>query len=168
MLKYAPDDFLETVTKSTFDPDQSRKVFESITSKIEKLFDDDELMYEPNEFESLIVAQLKKLKGIWQKLPVETGNLILSLMDKINGLMYEGLLYDDYYDAVFEGDDFCKEVRAYFRSLSFEDRVEYLTRLEEKIADMDYDSFNEILRNKTELFSTDELPQAESLFSSIL
>jgi hypothetical protein len=164
VLKYAPDDFLETITKSTFDPDQSRKVFERITSKIEKLFDDDELMYEPGEFEALMVAQLKKLRGVWRKLPIETGDLFLGLMDKINGLMDEGLLYNNYYDAIFEGDEFCKEGRAYARSLPFQDRVEYLTRLEEKIADMDYDSFNQILRNKTDLFSSDELPGLKAYF----
>jgi hypothetical protein len=128
------------------------------------LFKDEELLYDPVSFESSLVALLEKLKSIWEKLPGETGDLIINILDKLNDLMNEGYLYDDYHDGVFEGDDFSKIVRDYIYSLPVDKKMSFIERAEKTISKMDYSSCEGILMGIEELFSEEDKPEVKSYF----
>ncbi len=164
VLKFAPGDFKEFITFSSLGKDQSKKFFDKVVLQIESLFQDDELIYDPVSFENALVALLEKLKGVWDKLAEETGDLIIKIIDQLNDHMYEGYLYDDYYDGIFEGDYFGKTVQMYIAGLPFDAKMKYISKVKEAISKMHYDCCSGILREKDKLFPEEEMPYLKDYF----
>lgn len=164
VLKFAPGSFKEYITLSTLGKDQSNKLFKNVLSKIESLYEDDDLLYDPGSFEDSLVVLLEKLKGIWMQLPGETGDLIISIMEKLNDLMDEGYLYDDYYDSFFVGADFSRIVREYIYSLPLDGKMSFIERMDKTLSEMECDNCDGILKSIEELFSDEDKPFVKTYF----
>ncbi len=164
ILKYAPESFKEYVTFSALEPDQSGKILKKISANIDSLFDDDELLYDPSSFEDSLVNHLKKMKGIWKKLPQECGDLIIKIIEKIDDLMDEGYLYDSYHDDIFEGGDLSDIVRSYIYELPFDLKIIFLTNIENAISRMSYSILDSVLFEMEKLFSKEEQPLLKDYF----
>ncbi len=164
VLKFAPGNFKELITFNSLGKDQSKRLFDKVVSQIESLPQDDELLYDPVSFESALVALLEKLKGVWEKFPEETGELIIRTLKQLNALMDEGYLYDDYYDGVFEGDDLSRVIRDYIYSLPFDKKMDFIEQVEGAISEMDYDFCEGILMEREKLFSEKETPEVKAYF----
>lgn len=162
VMNYAPQNFKDQLKFSSLDSDQSKKLLMKIKEAIDGFYEDYELLYDPISFEAALVGQFEKLQGIWNKLPQETEDLIVEVINKLDDLMCEGLLYDHYYDNIFEGDDFSDIVRKFILSLHFEIKMPFISRLEGILSEMGYSSFEGILRQREQLFSDTEIPELKS------
>jgi hypothetical protein len=164
ILKFASENFIEYITIKDLEIDQSKKLFDKIAKQIDVLFTEDEVFDDPDSFESSLVALFEKLKGVWEKLPDETGDLIIKVIEKIDPLIVEGYLYDHYHDNTFEGFDFGKVVRSYICSLPFEEKMKFVLRANEVISKMEFTSFDLILINQYEFYGEEDKPMLKEYF----
>ena len=158
VLQFAPDNFKERITLKDVDTERAQKIFQRVSSQIKSLMHDFELLHDPCSFEEVLAKHFEKVSGIWDKVP-EVGDLIVESLEKINDLMYEGYLYDDYHDVIFEGIDFGQLVRHYILSLSFNRRLGFIERMQEVLSTMEYAVCDNILSDRGELFSRQEQPE---------
>lgn len=158
VLKYAPQNFRLEIENSYLEIDQAKKLFDKTAQKIKGLFDDHELLYEPSDFEGHLSGQFEKLKGIWYKFPRETEDLIIEIIEQIRRVMYDGMLYNHYYDDIFEGNDFLILIQNFVFGLPFQNKIEFVARFENAISDLDYDVFSNFRNEKEKIFSESEKP----------
>lgn len=107
VLKFAPQNFLDTIYMQFASQNEAEILFKRVAKDINTILSDEELLYDPSKFEDKLLKQLEKLRGLWDKLPLEIGSLILKIMQDIEEAFEEGYLYIDHYgeeDDYFESE----------------------------------------------------------------
>ena len=119
-------------------------MFERIADDIDSLLDDEELLYDPTGFDRELLQHLERLRGLWEKVPAEIGELIITLMRKVEHAFEDGYLYLEKYG---EADEYVEseEVNAYIvqfvKSLPQSFQGEYLEQLEAVLEEAGYSTF---------------------------
>lgn len=146
VMKFAPENYVTRIRNQSSPADNAIKVFSKVEKKIKGFFNDDDLLWDPSGFEGALMGQLDKLRGLEDKLANETGDLLIYLIESINGAFDEGYLYIDSYsgDEFFESEDFCGFVKNFVRTLPFRQKMEYILKLDEALNHMSYDTFHSI------------------------
>lgn len=98
------------------------------------------MLYDPSGFERELLRQLEKLRGLWDKLPSEIAELIMTLIGDVEQAFENGYVYIEQYGR--EGEYFeSEEVNAYIvqfvRNLPKATQRDYAERLQEKIMNPD-------------------------------
>lgn len=164
VIKFAPQAFIEQISYESLDSDHAQRVFNKVIMKIDACYVDFELLYDPVAFEEVLVGQLEKLRGLWKTLDEEVGDMFIDTLEKINDLMNEGYLYDDYYDNIFEGCMLSSLIRDYTMSLPFDKKMEYIKRVEAVILRMEYSILDDFLPEREGLFLQNEKGLLKSYF----
>ncbi len=144
--KYIPDDFVLQLQNKKTDKKDALVIFQRVEKKINGLFNDHELLYEPSAMEDALLKQLKKLSGFENIIASEIGELFVSIMEKVDSAFDEGYLYvDDYYgEGYFESTDFNQLVIGYTSHLPIDQKIKYLKKLDDVLMQMSYNTFEEI------------------------
>ncbi len=160
--KYASVSFKNEINNRNSDSSVALKTFQSVRRNIEEIFKDEELLFSPSDFESSLTGALEKLKGFEKQLPKEIEDLILYIIENVNNAFDKGYLYiDNYsYEDIFESEAFCEFVCEFTVKLPFNEKIEFLIRLDEALNYMLYNTFEDIGENFNNIISkpeTDEL-----------
>jgi uncharacterized Zn finger protein len=110
--KYAPKSFRNEINNRNSDSSVALKTFRLVRKNIEELFNDEESLFSPSEFEVSLTGYLEKLKGFEIQLAKEIEGLIILIIENVNNAFNEGYLYiDNYsYEDIFESEAFCEFV----------------------------------------------------------
>src|SRR5690606_3838471 len=136
VLKFAPQSFKTEIKNSYLEIDQAKKLFEKTAQKLKNLLIEVESYYEPSDFEGQLTGFFEKLKGIWYKFPTETGDLIIEIIEKIGDALDEGMLYDHYYDDIYDGREFLTLIQEYISGLPIQNKIKFISRFEDAISSM--------------------------------
>jgi len=164
VAKFAPDNFKIEIRNRTETASDAQEIFRKADNKIRKLFKDEDLLYDPSGMEQALMSQLNKLKGLETRMQAEIGELILFIIRSIDAAFDEGYLYiDDHYgDEYFESEEFCEYVIDYVKQLPFEAKTGYLTKLDQALNEMSYDTFSTIQESYHRFFSEYERKDLKS------
>jgi hypothetical protein len=155
---YAPVSFREHVSNLQLEGDQARKAFEKITKKVNLIFQDLDLMYDPAEFTRVFESLVEKLTGLWGRFPEETGELFLFYLKRIDAAVSEGYLYDHYRDEIYGGVRFQELIQRYAYELPFHQKKSFVYGLEDILSILDYDIFYWYEAQLDKIYRPEELP----------
>ncbi|MBW6480235.1 MAG: SWIM zinc finger family protein, partial [Bacteroidales bacterium] len=165
VVKFAPENFIMEIKNREETASNAEEIFRKADKKIRKLFEDEDLLYDPSGMEQALLSQLNKLKGLEARLPVEIGELILFIIRGIDAAFDDGYLYiDNYYgDEYFESEEFCDYVISYVKQLPFKAKTGYLTELDQALNEMSYSTFATIQESYHRVFSDHEREDVKTL-----
>ena len=102
------------------------------------------LLYAPSKFEEKLLEQLEKLRGLWGKLPVEIGELLLKLIQTVEQAFEDGYLYIERYDTedeYFESEAVNDYIFRFVNSLPSEMKSDYIEELSMLLEGASYSTF---------------------------
>jgi len=165
LRKYAPETFWTELENKHSDGDKAMNQIKKVERKIHKMFQDEDLMYDPFAFETDIEKAFSELRGLEKLLPNECGTLIFNFLDRVEEVQSEGMLYDDYSDSSFTSPDtFDRFVENYALNLNFEEKLLFLTKLDLALERQSYSTFSHLQAICNSLFTFDELPLLKDVF----
>ena len=156
--KYAPSQYRAEIINRNSGKPEAKAIFRKTRNKIENLFQDEELLFSPSEFEGALLNNLNKLIGFESHLKDETGKLILFIIEEVNSAFDSGYLYlEDYQgDDFFESVEFCDFVVGFVRHLEFIEKIEFLQDLDESLNCVEYSTFEQIGLDFSDYFQNNE------------
>ena len=115
VVEFAPDSFKKEILAQDTPKEELSVCINEIASAMRFDIDDEELLYNPSEFQSTVSDYLEKLKPFINSNTDEVFDIIFEIAIEIEDKYENGYLYrDGYYDeeAYFEFDDFALEIIA--------------------------------------------------------
>jgi hypothetical protein len=149
ILKFAPQSFFDNVRGQFAGKKEALTIFKKASKAIDSILSDEELLYNPGGFERELLQQLEKLRGLWDKLPSEIGNLIIKIIEDVEQAFEDGYLYIVNYgeeDEYFESEAANDYVLDFVNTLPKEIRSEYVERLSEVLSNSGYSAFLSVER----------------------
>ncbi len=147
ILKFAPQSFFDAIESQFANQSKAIEIFNQATEAITAIFSDDTLLYSPKEFERQLLGQFNKLSGLWAKLPLQIGDLILKTIEDIQEAFEEGYLYIEHYgkeDEYFESEDINDYIIRFVKSLPNDIQADYQKRLMEVLDNFGYSTFTSL------------------------
>jgi hypothetical protein len=144
ILKFSPQSFIANINSQFFSKKEALTTFDKTSKTIDKIFSDEELLYSPSGFERELLKQLEKLRGLWDKLPSQIGDLIIKMIEDVEQAFEDGYLYIERYgeeDDYFESEDVNDYVFHFVNNLPDEMKIEYVERLREILNNSGYSTF---------------------------
>ncbi len=102
--QFAPESYRRTIAAQHATPETQQKAWQSTDKKVRELLKKAG-QYGPEDFEAELVKRLDVLRPFWLNHTVVVTKLLYDCILAIDEAQGEGLLYDDYADGVFDGDD---------------------------------------------------------------
>ncbi len=169
LMDFAPRSYVTRVQNQAMADGDASGIFTKVEKRIDELFSDEELLWDPAGFEGVLMDQVKLLQGLESRMADEIGALLIMIIDGVDNVFNEGYLYIDGYpdDEYFESDDFCDFVIDFARMLPLERKMEFLPELAEALDRMSYDTFSQIDRSFGSFFQEHEYPLVrDSIFQN--
>ena len=90
VLKFAPKSFFENINRQFVSQDEAMNLLKEVSRAINTLLSDEETLYNPREFEHELLKQLEKIRGLWDKLPLQIGDLIVKIIEDVEQAFEDG------------------------------------------------------------------------------
>ena len=164
--KHAPAQFFNEIQNKTASASDALNIFNKVEKNIGKLFQNDELLYNPADFEEQLDTQIEKLKGLEKQLPKQISDLIIFVINKVENAFDEGYLYvDSYYggDDYYEAEHFNQFVINFISTLPFNEKQTYIHKLYEVFSNLSYDTFSEISDTIEKSFTNEDIPALKEM-----
>lgn len=148
ILKFAPQSFIDAINQQFISEREATKIFKAASKSTLKLFKDEELLWDPSEFERQLAQELETVRGLWNKLPVEIGDLIIKVIEKIEESFEEGYLYIERYDRAdeyVEAEEVNDYIISFVNSLPNDLRSNYVPELKNVLDQAGYGTFSDVL-----------------------
>ena len=156
--KFASDQFRKEVINRYANAGTAKKTFRKVELKIRKLFDNDNLMYSPDEFSEALDNEMEKLSGLEKSLKSEIEGLLFYIIKRVDAAFNDGYLYDDYndnsYDTSLRFDEF---VVRYVISLNSSEKTNFLAKLDTQLEQQSYSSFEYLINVAKSVFAEEDL-----------
>ena len=149
IIKFAPESFFETVKGQLGSEQEAVAMFQHISRAIDVMLADEELLYHPSGFERELLQQLERLRGLWEKLPIEIGGLIVTIIKKVEQAFEDGYLYLEEYggeDEYFESEDVNTYIVQFVKTLPQHISREYIEQLKGVLHEAGYSTFMSVER----------------------
>ena len=149
ILKFAPQSFIDNINSQFASKKEALTIFNKTSKTIDKILSDEELLYNPGGFERELLKHLEKLRGLWDKLPSEIGELIIKIMEDVEQAFEDGYLYIENYgegDDYFESEDVNDYVFHFVNTLPKEIKSDYVEKLNEVLHNSGYSTFMSVER----------------------
>lgn len=173
--KYAPKSYKQQVRNTFLSEPEADKLLFKVSAAIDKLFEDEDLLYSPADFEEAVVDKLEQLRGIWGKKPDAVAHLLLNTLSEIDHLQNDGYLYTENYESgwgneeCFEGDSFMYYVLDFIKQLPIEKRLDFTRNLYQLTERLSYDNaISGINYYRDKLFSEEELPHLKNYYIELV
>jgi len=150
IVKFAPQTFLDTIDAQSANKSQATKIYSKVSQEINVLFTDEELLYSPKQFEHELLEKLEKIRGLWDKIPAEIGDLILEIMENVEQAFEDGYLYIEKYgqeDDYFESKILNEYIARFFNNLPSDLQSSYIGKLKDVLEGFGYSTFLSIEDN---------------------
>ncbi|MDL2125019.1 MAG: hypothetical protein LWX51_18535, partial [Deltaproteobacteria bacterium] len=134
ILKFAPQSFIDNINSQFTSKKEALTIFDKTSKTIKNILSDEELLYNPSGFERELLKQLEKLRGLWDKLPSQIGDLIIKMVEDVEQAFEDGYLYIEKYgeeDDYFESEDVNDYVFRFVNTLPKEIKFDYIEKLNE-------------------------------------
>jgi len=144
ILKFAPPSFMNNINSQFATPKEALALFKKASKAIGNILSDEELLYDPGEFERELLQQLETLRGLWEKLPSQIGELIIKIIEDVEQAFEDGYLYIEQYgeeDDYFESEQLNEYVFQFVNTLPKDRQRDYVEQLKEVIQDSGYSTF---------------------------
>ena len=144
ILKLAPQTFFDAINAQFASQGQAKTIFRKVAKAVSTILSDERLLYEPSKFTEELLEQLEKLRGLWDRLPSEIGDLILKIIRDIEQAFEDGYLYLERYDTgddYFESEVFNDYVFRFVNSLPSGMKPGYVEELKTVLEDFGYSTF---------------------------
>lgn len=162
--KIAPDQFWVEIKNKTSDASSAMKVFNKVEKNIQKLFNDNENLYDPDDFDAALDKEIKKLSGLEKQLKTEIESLLFYIINEVDHAFDDGYLYNHYNDYPYmPSDDFIQFVANYARSHSYEDKTEFIRKLDNVLKEQSYTTYDDLTRLSETVFTEDDLPRLKEM-----
>ena len=154
ILKFAPQSFVDNINSQFSNKNAALTIFDKTSKAVDNILSDEELLYNPSGFERELLKQLEKLRGLWDKLPSQIGDLIIKMIEDVEQAFEDGFLYIEKYgeeDDYFESEDVNDYVFHFVTTLPKEIKFDYIEKLNEVLNNSGYSTFMRVERklNKT-------------------
>ncbi|MCP4352096.1 MAG: hypothetical protein GY795_42070 [Desulfobacterales bacterium] len=144
ILKFASKTFIDNINSQFVSKKEALAIFNKASKTIENILSDEDLLYNPSGFERDLLKQLEKLRGLWDKLPSQIGDLIIRIIEDVEQAFEDGYLYIQNYgeeDEYFESEDINDYVFHFVNTLSKEMKFDYVEKLEGVLNNSGYSTF---------------------------
>lgn len=160
VLRFAPESYLVEVQNRNSGENRAAGIFRKAKKNIEELFDDRELLYEPDDFEAALSHRVSKIFGLERYLKDDIKDLILYIIRNIEAAIDEGLLYNDYYDDPFEvPEEFNQLISNLLETQTVSEKQSFFEALDDLISESSYDAFHQLLNLADSAYSESDLPE---------
>ena len=152
ILKFAPQSFIDNINSQFASKKEALTIFDKTSKTIDNILSDEELLYNPSEFERELLKQLERLRGLWDKLPSQIGDLIIKIMEDVEQAFEDGYLYIEKYgeeDDYFESEDV--NVFHFVNTLPREIKIDYIGKLNEVLNNSGYSTFLSVERKLSKI-----------------
>jgi len=154
--KFATKDFRNKVQNQFLTDDKSLDLISKVDKKIDQLFEDEELLWEPGDMEAALANQISKIDGLGSKHPEEFFAVIVKIVEKSDDAQDQGYLYNSYHDDIFDGTFLIGFVHSFIKTLPVRQKVYKLNELKDIVSQISYDSFPGMFDNLHQLFPEKE------------
>ena len=154
ILKFAPQSFIDNINSQFASKKEALTIFDKTSKIINNILSDEELLYNPSEFERELLKQLEKLRGLWDKLPSQIGDLIIKMVEDVEQAFEDGYLYIEKYgeeDDYFESEDVNDYVFRFVNTLPKEIKFDYIEKLNELLNNSGYSTFMSVERKLSKI-----------------
>ena len=154
ILKFAPQSFIDNINSQFASKKEALTIFDKTSKTIDNILSDEELLYNPSGFERELLKQLEKLRGLWDKLPSQIGDLIIKMVEDVEQAFEDGYLYIEKYgeeDDYFESEDVNDYVFRFVNTLPKEIKFDYIEKLNELLNNSGYSTFMSVERKLSKI-----------------
>ena len=154
ILKFAPQSFIDNINSQFASKKEALTIFDKTLKTINNILSDEELLYNPSGFERELLKQLEKLRGLWDKLPSQIGDLIIKMVEDVEQAFEDGYLYIEKYgeeDDYFESEDVNDYVFRFVNTLPKEIKFDYIEKLNELLNNSGYSTFMSVERKLSKI-----------------
>jgi hypothetical protein len=154
ILKFAPQSFIDNINSQFTSKKEALTIFDKTSKTIKNILSDEELLYNPSGFERELLKQLEKLRGLWDKLPSQIGDLIIKMVEDVEQAFEDGYLYIEKYgeeDDYFESEDVNDYVFRFVNTLPKEIKFDYIEKLNELLNNSGYSTFMSVERKLSKI-----------------
>ena len=147
ILKFAPQNFFDTIDSQFASQGEAMILFAEASEAINTILSDESLLYSPSEFGRKLLKQLEKIRGLWDKLPSQIGDLIIKIIEDVEQAFEDGYLYIEHYDKedeYFESEDINEYIFSFTSSLPKDMKSNYTRKLKKVISNCGYSTFSSI------------------------
>jgi hypothetical protein len=144
ILKFAPQSFIDNINSQFADKKEILSIFDKTSKAIDNILSDEELLYNPSGFERELLKQLERLRGLWDRLPSQIGDLIIKMMEDVEQAFEDGYLYIEKYgeeDEYFESEEMNEYVVQFVKALPQDIQGEYVEELKDVLKNSGYSTF---------------------------
>jgi hypothetical protein len=162
--KFAPEQFWVGVKNTFSDSSSAQTTFRKVERNIQKVFKDSDNLYNPEDFDATLDKEIKKLSGLEKHLKSEVEGLLLYIISEVDNAFDEGYLYDHYNDYNYEpSEEFNGFVTNFVKSLNYEEKTAFLTKLDTVLREQSYDTFGSLHQLSETVFTEDDLPALKDM-----
>ncbi len=147
VLKFAPKSFFENINSQFASQDEAMNLLKEVSRAINTLLSDEETLYNPREFEHELLKQLEKIRGLWDKLPLQIGDLIIKIIEDIEQAFEDGYLYIENYhkeDEYFESEDVNDYILHFVSNFPKDIKSNYVEKLRNIFCNFGYSTFSSV------------------------
>ena len=97
---------------------------------------------------------MEKLRGLWDKLPSQIGDLIIKMVENVEQAFEDGYLYIEKYgeeDDYFESEDVNDYIFRFVNTLPKEIKFDYIEKLNELLNNSGYSTFMSVERKLSKI-----------------
>ena len=168
VIEYAPKSFKVYVENLSLPSDKTKPKLDLCIKEINHLFENQELLYEPGDFEANLLKQLEKIEGIWEQYPYEGKKLILDIIKNVDIATEEGYLYSSYYDDTLDTSVITGYFFRFIKTLETHEKILFIEEIEEEIQYSSYDNFGHLFSSLQELYHPGELQDVKNYYLEAL
>lgn len=141
--RFAPDSFREEIALRYLPKDQRAEKLIRLRKQLDHFLAREH--YDPDTFEQELQPFLNKLKGHYESTSKEAQEIIMQVISSIKQMQEEGYLYDDYQDAIYEGDQVVFAAVELLLNLSGSDQSAYFSVFKKALDNEYYDTFPSLI-----------------------
>jgi hypothetical protein len=165
--QYAPEQFWVEVKNTFSDSTDAQTTFRKVERNIQKIFENSDNLYNPEDFDTVLNKEIKKLSGLEKHLKSEIEGLLLYIIGEVDNAFNEGYLYDHYKDYNYEPSEiFNGFVTNFVKSLNYEEKTAFLTELDIVLKEQSYNTYESLYQLSEKAFTEDDLPALKDLLIS--
>ncbi len=141
VIRFAPESYQEELKNQHLSDRDARGTFVRIAQNINELLEDNDLWDEPSEFDLILTGSAEKLSGLWDRFSEETEELFLFCIKRIEEIQDEGRLYQHWPEEYYDGCGFLGVIQQFAGSLPFNQKIEFVSKLETILQSYGHDTF---------------------------
>lgn len=167
IMKFAPQQFWVEVKNKFADNIFAENAFKKVERNIKNIFKDQERLYEPDDFDTALNKEVKKLSGLEKHLKEKIAGLLFYIMTEVAKATDEGYLYNDYNDYAYEtSNEFDEFVINYVKCLDYEEKMAFLEKLDAALEEQPYSTFESLSKLSETVFTKEDLPLLKNMLVS--